>query len=106
MAYNIVIKAVAPSLVEKAGVSGYSSGELERLDGVEVVLDRSVGGGGALLLQLPFGENDDLRDEWEAGTATTELAAAVAAAIADLEILDTEITSAQRSYAGATIAVA
>lgn len=105
MAYNIVIKAVAPTVAVQPEVGGEPNGELARLDGIEVILDRSVGAGGAQILQIPFGDNDDLRDEWAAGTATTELAAAVAAAVADLDILDTQISPAQRGYAGSSVAV-
>jgi len=105
MAGTLTVKKFFRPVVSTPGAGGEGS-ELEPADYLVVEIDRFSNGLVMAQVCLEFADYAGLEAEFVAGTATTVLAAAIAAEIAAHDVAYGDLTSAQRSYVGAQIAVA
>ena len=91
--------------VNRPQVDTFSSGELggnEDADYLTIKLDRYSNGRTIVHHHLKFADYAGLETEWETGTATTVLDAAVASEMSEIDWPDETITGNQRAYVGAT----
>ncbi len=106
MAWNITIKAINRIPVDTVGAGG-ATGAPALFAGVEVVVDRQGAESGGYVLRLAFADYAGLEAEWNAGTATTVLTAAVATALAAAGVTtNSTLTAAQKALIGTSVAVA
>lgn len=106
MAWNFVIKAMSRPVRDTVGAGG-ATGQAERWNGIEVVVDRAGAESSGYVLRLAFADYAGLEAEWAAGTSTTVLNAAVAAALAaGGYVSSSTLTTAQKALIGTSLAVA
>lgn len=106
MAWNLTIKAVNRIAPDAAGAGGYT-GDGTLFAGLEVIVDRQGAESTGYVLQLAFADYAGLEAEWDAGTATTVLSAAIGTALAAAGVTtNTTLTAAQKALVGTAVAVA
>lgn len=105
MAGTLTVKKFFRPAITVPGAGGEVP-EQELADHLVVEIDRFSNGLVMAQICLAFADYAGLEAEFVAGTATTVLAAAIATEIAANDVAYGDMTSAQRSYVGAQIAVA
>lgn len=104
MAVNMKVVSVRRPLVNVADANGATVATAPAAH-LEVTVDRYADGTTVQTVDVHFSSHAGLEAEWEAGTATTLLAAAIADALLSVVWRPSAYTPAQRSLVNATIAV-
>jgi len=105
MAISFVIQSVEQPLVAPVTTAG-TVGELELLAGLRVIVARAAYGAAPFPIDLAFADYTGLEVEWAAGTATTVLQAALAAALAAGGFNESTQSAAQKALYNISISVA
>jgi len=105
MAGTLTVKAFFRQVVESPGAGG-GPGEMAPAEFLTVLVDRFSNGAVVTTIDLPFADYAGLEAEFDAGSATTVLDAAIEAAIGTQDVDMGTLTSTQRSYVGTQIAIA
>lgn len=105
MAGTLKVLSVERPVTQDGGISG-EIGTIAVADYLVVTVDRFSNGAVIRPITLLFSEYAGLEAEWEAGTATTVLDAAIEAEIGDRDVDYGNLTAVQRAYIDTQIAIA